>query len=77
MKAGKLSKVEIEDLKRQIRRLHVDSVKSETGEPDAAEEEVVTQSDDDVLLQEYPARASGYVEDTFVIECESESDITK
>ena len=76
MKAGKLSKVEIEDLKRQIRRLHVDSVKSETGEPDAAEEEVVTQSDD-VLLQEYPARASVYVEDTFVIECDSESDITK
>ena len=37
----------------------------------------MTQSDDDVLLQEYPARASGYVEDTFVIECESESDITK
>ena len=76
MKAGKLSKVEIEDLKRQIRRLHVDSVKSETGEPDAGEEEVVTQPDY-VLLQEYPARASGYVEDTFVIECESESDITK
>ena len=54
----------------------MDSVKSETEEPDAAEEEVVTQSND-VLLQEYPARASGYVEDTFVIECESESDITK
>ena len=76
MKASKLSKVEIEELKRQIRRLHVDSVKSETEEPDAAEEEVVTQSND-VLLQEYPARASGYVDDTFVIECESESDITK
>ena len=76
MKAGKLSKVEIEGLKRQIRRLNVGSVKSETGEPDAAEEEVVTQCDD-VLLQEYTARASAYVEDTFVIECESESDIAK
>lgn len=76
MKAGKLSKVEIEDLKRQIRRLHVGSVKSETGEPDASEEEVVTECDD-VLLQEYTATAIAYVEDTFVIECETESDITK
>ena len=44
MKTGKLSEVEIEGLKRQIKKIHVDSVESETGELDAAEEEVVTQS---------------------------------
>ena len=43
---------------------------------DAAEEEVVTQSDN-VLLQEVTAGASGYVEDTGVTESESESDIMK
>ena len=43
---------------------------------DAAEEEVVTQSDN-VLLQEVTAGASGYVEDTGVTESESESNITK
>ena len=37
----------------------------------------MTQSDDNVLLQEFTARASGYVEDAGVIEKESESDITK
>ena len=75
LKTGKLSEVEIEGLKRQVRRLHVDSVENERGEPDAAEDEVVTQSDDNVLLQEFTARASGYFEDTGVTE--SESDITK
>ena len=53
----------------------MDSVENERGEPDAAENEVVTQSDDNVLLQEFTARASGYFEDTGVTE--SESDITK
>ena len=43
---------------------------------DAAEEEVVTQSDN-VLLQEVTTGASVYVEDTGVTESESESDITK
>ena len=43
-KTGKLSKVETESLKRQIKKLHVDSVDSETEELDTAEEEVVTQS---------------------------------
>ena len=52
----------------------MDSVESQRGEPDAAEDEVVTQSDD-VLLQEFTARASVYFEDTGVTE--SESDITK
>ena len=46
MKTGKLSEVEIEGLKRQIQKIHVDSVESETGELDSAEEEVVTQSVD-------------------------------
>ena len=64
MKTGKLCKVEIEGLKRQIKRLHVGTVESKTGEPDAAEEEFVTQSDDNALLQGFTARASGYVEDT-------------
>ena len=77
LKTRKLSKVGIEGLKRQIKKLHMDSVKSETGELDAAEEEVVTQSDDNGLLQEFTAGASGYVEDASVIETESESGITK
>ena len=55
----------------------MDSVESETGEIDAAEEEVVTQSNNNVLLQEFTARASGYVEGTGVVESESGSDITK
>ena len=78
-KTGKLSKVKIEGLKRQIKQLHVDSVEVEAGELDAAEEEVVTQSIDNILLQEVIAGSSGYVEDTGVIESESdsESDITK
>ena len=37
----------------------------------------MTQSDDNVLLQEFAAAASGYVEDTGVIESESETDIMK
>ena len=64
-------------MKRQIRRLNVDNVESETGEPDAAERVVVSNSDDNVLLQEFTAKTSGYVENTDVIERESESDITK
>ena len=75
LKTGKLSKVGIEGQKRQIRRLHVDSVGSQTGEPDTAEEEAVTQSDDNVLLQEFAAIPSDYVEDAGAIE--SEGDITK
>ena len=75
LKTGKLSKVEIERLKRQIKQLHVDSVECETGELDRSDEEVVTQSDDNVLLQEFTAGASGCVEDTRV--SESASDITK
>ena len=50
MKTGKLSKVDIEGLNRQIKELHVGNVESETGELEAAEEEVVTQFDDNVLL---------------------------
>ena len=38
LKAGKLGKVEKEDLKRQIKKLHVDSFKNETGELAAADE---------------------------------------
>ena len=76
-KTGKLFKVEIEGLKRQIKKLHVGSVGSERGELDPAEEEIVTQSDYNVLLQEFTAGASGYVEETGVIESEIESDITK
>ena len=64
-------------MKRQIRRLNVDNVESETGEPDAAERVVVSKSDDNVLLQKFTAKTSGYVENTDVIESESESDITK
>ena len=55
----------------------MDSVESETGGLDAAEEEVVTQSDDNVLLQEFAAVACSYVEDAGVIQSESESDPTK
>ena len=75
LKTGKLSKVEIERLKRQIKQLHVDSVECETGKLDRPDEEVVTQSDDNVLLQEFTAGASGCVEDTHV--SESASDIRK
>ena len=75
MKTGKLSKVEIERLKRQIKLLHVDSVECETGKLDRSDEKVVTQSDDNVLLQEFTAGASGCVEDTHV--SESASDIRK
>ena len=77
MKTGKLSKVEIECLKKQIKQLHVESVEVETGKLDRAEDEVITQSHNNVLLQEFTAGASGYVEDTGVIESESESDIKK
>ena len=76
LKTGKLSKVEIEGLKRQIKKLHVGSVESETGELDGTEEEVMTQSDD-VLLQDFTAGASDYVEDAGVNDSESESDVTK
>ena len=55
----------------------MDNVESETGEPDAAERVVVSNSDDNVLLQEFTAKTSGFVENTDVIESESESDITK
>ena len=68
LKAGKLSKVETECLKRQIKELHVDSVECESGELDRADEEVVTQSDDNLLLQEFTAGAIGCVEDTRVSE---------
>ena len=74
LKTGKLSTVEIERLKRQIKQLHVDSVECETGKLDRPDEKVVTQSDD-VLLQEFTAGASGCVEDTRV--SESASDIKK
>ena len=47
------------------------------GELDRADEEVATQSDDNVLLQEFTAGASDYFEDTGVIESKSKSDITK
>ena len=77
LKTGKQSEVELEGLKRQIKKLHGDNVESETGELDEAEEEFVTQSDDNVLLQELTAGASGNVEDTGVNESESKSDITK
>ena len=75
LKTGKLSKVAIEHLKREIKQLHMDSVDCETGEVDKADEEVVTQSDDNLLLQEFTAGASGCVEDTRV--SESASDTTK
>ena len=75
LKTGKLSKVEIKRLKRQIKQLHVGSVECETGERDRSDEEVVTQSDDNVLLQEFTAGASGCVEDTHV--SESASDVKK
>ena len=42
LKTGKLSKVEIERLKRQIKQLHVDNLECETGELDRSDEEVVT-----------------------------------
>ena len=76
LKAGKLSKVEIEGLKRQIKQLHVDNVDVEAGELEAVEEEVVTRPDN-VLLKKVTAGASGYVEDTGVIESGSENVITK
>ena len=38
LKTGKLSKVEIERLKRQNKQLHVDSVECETGEHDRSGE---------------------------------------
>ena len=55
----------------------MDGVEVEAGELDAADDEVVTQSAENVLLQEVIAGASGFVEDTGVIESESESDIAK
>ena len=55
----------------------MDGVEVEAGELDAADDEVVTQSAKNVLLQEVIAGASGFVEDTGVIESESESDIAK
>ena len=73
LKTGKLSKVEIEHLQRQIKQLHVDSVECETRELDGADEGVVTQ--DNLLLQEFTALASSYVEDNGV--SESASDIAK
>ena len=77
LKTGELPTVDIEGLKRQIKQFHVDSVENETGEFNRTKEEVVTHSDDNVLLQEFTAGASGYVEDTCVIGSKSESDITK
>ena len=79
LKTDKLSKVEIKDRKRQIKQFHVDSVEVEVVGLYAAEDEVVIQSADNVLLQEVIAGASGYgyVEHTHVIESESESDITQ
>ena len=62
METGKLSNVEIERLKRQIKQLHVDNIECEIGELDRSDEELVTQSDDNVLLQEFTAGASGCVE---------------
>ena len=53
----------------------MDCVECETGELDRADKEVVTQSDDNVLLQEFTAGASGCVEDTCV--SGRASDITK
>ena len=76
LKTGKLSKVEIEVLKKQIKKLHMDSVESETGKLHAAGEEVMAQSDN-VLLHEVTAGTSGYAEDAGVIESDTESDITK
>ena len=70
-----MSKVEIERLKKQIKQLHVDTVECETTELDRSDEEVVAQSDDNVLLQEFTAGASGCVEATHV--SESASDIRK
>ena len=77
LKTSKLSKVQIEGLKRQNKQLHVDIVEVETGEIDAAEKEVVTQSDDNILPQEFTDGASSYLEDAGVIQSESESDTTK
>ena len=76
LKTGKLSKVETEVPKKQIKKLHEDSVESETGKLHETGEEVMTQSDD-VLLHEFTAGTSGYVEDAGVIESDTESDITK
>ena len=44
----------------------MDSVECKTWELDRPEEEVVTQSDDNVLLQEITVGTSGSVEDTVV-----------
>ena len=75
LKTGKLSKVEIERLKRQIKQFHVDSVECETGQLDRSDEEVVTQYNDNLLLQGFIVGASCCVEDTRV--SESASDVTK
>ena len=48
LNTGKLSEVEIERLKRPMKQLHVDSVECETGELDRSDEEVVTQSDNNI-----------------------------
>ena len=53
----------------------MDSVECETAELDRSDEDVVTQSDDNVFLQEFTAGASGCAEDTPVRE--SASDIRK
>ena len=73
LKTGRMSKVEIKRLKRQIKQLHVESVGCGSREFDRADEEVVTQ--DNVLLEEFTAGASGCFQDTSV--SESASDITK
>ena len=73
LKTYKLSTAKIKRLKRQIKQLHVDSVECETRELDRADKEVVTQ--DNVLLQEFPAGARDCFEVTGV--SESASDITK
>ena len=75
VKTGKLSKVEIERLKRQIKQFNMGSVECETAELDRSDEDVVTQSNDNVLLQEFTAGASGCVEDTPV--SKSAGDIRK
>ena len=49
MKTGKLPKVVIEGLRRQIKQLHVDSIDAEAGKLEASEVEVVTQSADIVF----------------------------
>ena len=56
-------------MKRQIKKLHVNS------EDLTQQRRRLTQSDDNVLSQEFTAGASGYLEDAGVIE--SGSDITE